>query len=240
MRHIRTYQNLPLEENTDIVLDRTASNHLCNVLRLKVGHQLSVFNGDGHDYAAQVIVADKRATQLHINHATTVSNESPLQIHLGQGISRGDRMDYAIQKAVELGVTQITPIITEHCSVKQKVFESKQEHWQKIIISACEQSGRARIPSLQLPTSLSDWLKNLPVATKFVLSPEAKTRLQNINSVADTIALLIGPEGGLNPTEVKHCIEHDFIDVQLGPRILRTETAACSTIAIIQALFGDS
>ena len=239
MRKVRVYQQISLSENTEVLLNREASNHLCNVLRLKVGYTLYIFNGDGNDYEAKVVSADKRATRLQLFNAIAVNIESPLQIHLGQGISRGDRMDYAIQKAVELGVTCISPIITEYCSVKQKIIESKQEHWEKIIISACEQSGRAILPKLNDPIMLSVWLEKQTETTRLVLSPEGDARLQQLSHISPSIALLIGPEGGLSEQEVSHCLQHNFTNIGLGPRILRTETAASGSIAVIQALFGD-
>ncbi len=239
MRQYRFYHYGDLEINTKIQLDKTVSSHIHRVLRLKANDQIQLFNGNGIQYQAKITLSAK-LVEVAIISAMPVDNESPLKIHLGQAISRGERMDFTLQKAVELGVHSIIPLMTERVQFRldQKRISRKMNHWQKIIESACEQSGRTYVPELYEPIGLSKWLEK-QTSTGIIFSPEAKTRLKDLK-LASEFRLLIGPEGGLSVQEIKATIEQNpFIAVSLGPRILRTETAGLTAISILQSLFGD-
>jgi len=237
----RIYQDQTLAVDQSLLLDAAASNHVARVLRLSENAHLILFNGKGGQYQAHITQLTKHQVAVQIDTFMEHEVESLLTIHLGQGISRGDKMDTTLQKAVELGVTTITPLLTQHCQIKHSnaQLQKKVAHWQKIIISACEQCGRNKIPALSFPQSLDDWLAPLSKATNLVLNPTGDTLLTNINPEQGPINLLIGPEGGLAQSELDKCKPFNFHQVKLGPRILRTETAAISTISIIQALWGD-
>jgi 16S rRNA (uracil1498-N3)-methyltransferase len=170
-----------------------------------------------------------------------VENESPLNIHLAQGISRGDRMDFTLQKSVELGVNTITPIFTERCGVKLsgERLEKKHQQWQKIVISACEQSGRCAVPIVATPIYLADWLAQETAALKLNLHPKAEHSIMNLPIENQRVRLLIGPEGGLSDDEIANANKAGFHDVLLGPRVLRTETAALTAITALQCRYGD-
>ncbi len=241
MGRIRIYQETALEKGGEISLSTSATHHVANVLRSKMGDELFIFNGEGGEYRASIIEISKRLCRVSLNDFLPDDHESPLHIHLGQGLSKGDRMDYAIQKSVELGVSEITPVITDHCTVKINAaqLEKKKQHWQKIIISATEQCGRNRLSVLHPAMPFNEWLTRNDYDTSLMLAPSAKTSIKQISSPGKRIRLLIGPEGGLSDNDITQCQQQQFSKVSLGPRILRTETAACATLAILQALFGD-
>ena len=207
---------------------------------MKAGAELSLFNGQGLELKAQLEQVDKRQATVKLQQPIETNNESPLDILLMQGISRGERMDYAIQKAVELGVKRIMPVITERCNVQLSGdrAEKRLNHWQGVVISACEQSGRSFLPELLPITSLDMALAEVNDDCKLVLDPEA---VQGFSSVkkASRITLLIGPEGGLSDTEVQRAMDGGFTGITLGPRILRTETASAAALAMVQARWGD-
>jgi 16S rRNA (uracil1498-N3)-methyltransferase len=239
MRTNRFYEASKLPVGEEVALSKEVSNHISRVLRLKDGAEITLFNGDGSNYLANVTVAGKSVTAAIINK-TPANNESALSIHLGQAISRGERMDFTLQKSVELGVLSITPLISERVQFRydEKRLKKKMSHWQKIIESACEQSGRAVIPYLNSPMSLSEWLQadNTP---GLLFVPGATTSLMALPCHTN-LRLLVGPEGGLSDAEVEHSLNtKHFTAVNLGPRILRTETAALAAISILQAQFGD-
>ena len=233
-------------------LSDDAFGHAIRVLRLNKGDQLTVFNGHLSpefcgEYQANLINVSKKQAEIVIQSKRRINNEAPLKIHLGQGISRGDRMDFTLQKAVELGVNTITPLFTSRCTVKlsgERLLK-KVEQWQKIVISACEQSGRCIVPVVKPAISLNDWLCQQTSALKLNLHPKAKHSIMTLpcNSLPDaqlkSVRLLIGPEGGLGPSEIAEAEQHEFVDVLLGPRILRTETAALTAITALQCRFGD-
>lgn len=241
MRTIRIYHPENLAENTVTILSEQASNHLLRVLRLKPGDVLQVFNGEGGAYDAELIAAEKKRAVIKIQYFNDKERESPLTVHLGQGISRSEKMDYTIQKAVELGVTKITPLLTEFSTVKlsQDRAAKKLEHWQGIIRSACEQCGRNRVPEILPPQSLSSWLSQCDEALKLILEPQAENHLRQVNEKPASVCLLIGAEGGLSAREVKLAKSHHFNPIQLGPRVLRTETATVAALAALQAAWGD-
>lgn len=231
----------PLAVGTVLQLEDDAANHVGRVLRMQVGQALQLFTGDGNNYEASIVQADKHQVQVRVEAATANPSEGPVAIHLGQGISRGERMDFVLQKSVELGVSAITPLFTERCGVKLNGdrLDKKQQQWQKIVIAACEQSGRSVVPVVHQPQSLSTWLSELPEGLRLTLDPHAATPLKQQVVAADRIHLLIGPEGGLTDTEVSQAGDHGFAAVRLGPRVLRTETAALAALTVIQYQFGD-
>ena len=231
----------PLAVGVVLQLDDDAANHVGRVLRMQVGQALQLFTGDGNNYDASIVQVDKRQLQVRIDAVAANPSEGPVAIHLGQGISRGERMDFVLQKSVELGVSAITPLFTERCGVKLsgERLDKKQQQWQKIVIAACEQSGRSVVPIVHPPQSLTTWLGALPEALRLTLDPHAATPLKQRVLAADRIQLLIGPEGGLTDAEVKQASEQGFAAVRLGPRVLRTETAALAALTVIQYQFGD-
>lgn len=240
MRNPRFYDPQPLTVSTEILLGDDATQHI-RVLRLKAGAEIILFNGLGGQYAATLIDVQKRSCSALINCFQETNNESPLHLHLGQVISRGDRMEFVIQKAVELGVNEITPLISERCGVKINAerMQKKQLQWQKIAIAACEQSGRNIIPIIHNTQPLQDWCESNDQATKLTLHPRANYSINTLADDIDKIRLLIGPEGGLTDEEIELTETLNFTETLLGPRILRTETAALTAITALQCRFGD-
>lgn len=246
MTNIRIYQNSEFILNETVRLSDDAFGHTIRVLRLGYGDEIILFNGrDSFQYIAKLTEVKKKHAEIIILKQEVINNESPVHLHLGQGISRGDRMDFTLQKSVELGVNKITPLFTERCGVKLSSdrLAKKQEQWQKIVISACEQSGRCIVPEVTLPISLSAWLAQQTNALKLNLHPKAKHSIMTL-PISDVqkeqrIRLLIGPEGGLSDEEITQANTANFQDILLGPRILRTETAALTAITAIQCRFGD-
>jgi len=241
MRIPRIFTPASLNSGATIELDENAFSHAVRVLRLKQGDNLILFNGEGGEFEAELTDAQKKRASATIGQFHDKDCESPLAIILGQCISRGEKMDYTIQKAVELGVTEIVPLFSERCGVKlnQERMEKRLRHWHSIIISACEQCGRNRIPELHEAIALTDWQQQLNVSLKLVLDPTASNTLATLNNPEKDVALLIGPEGGLSDNEIKSAIEHGFSGIRLGPRILRTETAGLTALSVIQQLWGD-
>jgi 16S rRNA (uracil1498-N3)-methyltransferase len=242
MSNPRIYQASIFTLHDSVKLSDDAFGHLIRVLRLKEGDQVVLFNGEeAFQYQAKLIDVSKKQAYAEILTKEIVDNESPLNIHLGQGISRGDRMDFTLQKSVELGVNTITPLFTERCGVKLNAerLEKKLQQWQKIVISACEQSGRASVPVVTQPMLLADWLKQQTSALKINLHPKAEHSIMSLPMENTRIRLLIGPEGGLSDEEISQANDNDFVDVLLGPRVLRTETAALTAITALQCRFGD-
>ncbi len=226
-----------------VTLPESAAIHAVRALRLSAGDQAVLFNGDGFDYTCELTTVKKNKVTAKVKERVAVANESPLNITLLQGISSGDRMDYTIQKAVELGVKHIQPIATQRSVVKlnQERMVKRVKHWQNVATSACEQSGRAYVPAVAAPLSLSDWLANHPSnqSCRILLNPVGASRLATLDKPTGEIELLIGAEGGLSPEEIELASAHDFQSVILGPRILRTETAALTAIASMQTCWGD-
>jgi len=239
MKSIRIYQPGIFQAGNSIELDRPASNHLIKVLRLKNNYTFNLFNGEGMEFSAKLEVAGKRAI-AHIQSADHTSIESDLKIHLLQGISKGERMDFAIQKSVELGVTDITPVITERTVVNLKDGrqQKKHQHWQSIAISACEQSGRSVLPRINPICEFSQIIQSDANSLKLLLDPLSESNIYNATP-NDNFEILIGPEGGLTDREISLAKEHDFLGIKMGPRILRTETAALAAITSVQLLWGD-
>lgn len=240
MRINRVYQAAQLKLQQTLLLDEDASNHLGRVLRMQINDPLVIFNGDGHDYGAVITAVNKKSIEVKITACHTLDTESPLRIHLVQGVARGEKMDFIIQKAVELGVTDITPVLTEYGNVKLDAerLDKKQQHWQKVAISACEQCQRAYIPTVHEPQSFKDWVVLAHTGLKLILHPYHSHSIQSLQ--ADTrLTLLVGPEGGLSDREVTQAQAQGFTALKLGPRILRTETAALVAMSMLQSAWGD-
>jgi 16S rRNA (uracil1498-N3)-methyltransferase len=243
MSNLRFYSADKLSLGASVQLSDNAAAHATRVLRLHIGDEIYLFNGDGFDYACELILVKKSEVVAKVNTSQERNTESPLKITLLQGISSGDRMDYSIQKAVELGVKQIQPIATERSLVKLSAerAEKRLEHWRNVVISACEQCGRATIPTVLGPKTLSSWFATNPHSdtTRILLNPIGAKRLTELTKPNSEIQLLIGAEGGLTQLEINLAITHGFQSVILGPRILRTETAGPTAIATMQGLWGD-
>ena len=244
MRVPRIYVDQDFVVGQDLTLDAFASGHICRVLRMKSGRPLILFNGRGGEYKAELKNADPKQASVEILEFDAVERESHLPIHLGLGLSRGDRFDWAIQKAVELGVTSITPL---NCSRSDSISDTKRlakkmQHWNKLILSACEQSGRTRLPELNEPKPCGDWASVMGKSRGYFFVPGKQSigaRLsQNIEAVT-AVGLAIGPEGGFTYEEEELFLEEGFEAVSLGPRVLRTETAPVVAITLFQYLLGD-
>lgn len=238
MRVSRLYQDCQLQSGAEITLDAQASHYLTHVLRLPVGAFLHLFDGHGNEFCAQISSAAKKAVVVCCQDAVATIAESPCAVHLGQVIARGEKMDLILQKAVELGVQEITPLFSERCGVKLNAerLQKRQQHWLGVIISACEQSGRATLPHLHQAQPLAQWQQQQS-GCRFVLSPHVQAA--TLPQQAEQITLAIGPEGGLTDREVNDLIDNGFQALKLGPRILRTETAGLACLAILQARYGD-
>lgn len=225
-----------------IQLPDHAALHACKVLRLEVGDRVVLFNGDGQDYDAQIQHISKQQVRCKITAVRALHNESPLQLLLAQAISAGDRMDFTIQKAVELGVSAIQPIASQRSVVKLTAERAQKrlQHWQNVANAACEQSGRALVPQVFAPLSLAQWLSQAPLPKhKLMLSPQAEQSISQLNLASLDICLLIGAEGGFSEEEYQLATLSGFQAVRMGGRVLRTETAALTAIAVLQTLYGD-
>lgn len=241
MRVPRIYQPQPLAVNQQLNLDEDGAAHIGKVLRMGSGEHISLFNGDGNDYLAEIVDAGKKSVTVKVLSCEANPSESPLNLHLGQVISRGDRMEFTIQKSVELGVNTITPLFSDRCGVKLsgERLDKKIQQWQKIVISACEQSGRSQVPVVRPAMDLHDWCSEPTSALKLNLHPRAAHGINGLDLSHTRVRLLIGPEGGLSAEEIAMTETHLFTDVLLGPRVLRTETASLTAITALQLRFGD-
>jgi len=241
MRIPRIYLDQAFVVNTNCLLSPEAAHHVSKVLRMKVGQSLHVFNGHGGYFAAMITRIDKRNVEAAIVDHYPDESESPLTITLVQGVSRGERMDYTLQKAVELGVQHIVPVLCEYTNVKldDEKKQKRHEHWQKIIINACEQCGRNQVPSLTVTQELEDWFAKDNDGLKLVLHPGGPAKLSQLENKHNSITLLAGPEGGFSDVEITNALKHGYQAITLGPRILRTETAAMAAITACQVLWGD-
>jgi len=239
MRIPRIFIDQPLGEHQQIELSRETSHYLSRVLRLPVDAQLRIFNGQGGEYQARISTASKHAMSLAIGEFDATDNRSPLHIHLGISLSKGERMDFVIQKATELGVTEISLLNSERTEVKLKGdrLEKRVEHWRKVSISACEQCGSNRVPVIHPPVNLDQWLDKRDEPIKLIMQPGTNQPFQQ--SKPATVALLVGPEGGFSELEVSSANATGFDSISLGPRILRTETAPLVAISILQHHWGD-
>lgn len=242
MRTIRIHVDQPLTVSTEVTLPAQAAEHVARVLRMNTGDPLVLFNGDGHDYSATILAAGKRDVSVRIESRQAVGNESPLSLTLAQGIARGEKMDLIVQKATELGVARIVPLITERSEVKLDASraEKRLAHWRAVATSACEQSGRACVPEITPALPLGAWLAQLAVdgALRLALLPESAMAVRDLRFGAGGI-LVVGPEGGLGERDIAALAAAGFEGLRLGPRILRTETAGLAALAALQALHGD-
>ena len=243
MRLTRVYVEPPVTPGKPLIVEGSAANHITRVLRLRNGDALTVFDGTGGEFDARIVEFRKESVLVSVDEHRTLDRESPLSLTLAQGISRGERMDWIIQKATELGASRIAPVFTKRSVVRldEKQAERKLQHWRAIAIAACEQCGRNRIPELPAPVDVFELLAapGTPGHTRLLLSPSGDLRIDDLKDVGKGITVLIGPEGGLEDAEHDVAIRAGFRPVRLGPRILRTETAAIAALTIIQRYFGD-
>ena len=243
MRLTRVYVDAPVNTGKRLVVEGTAANHITRVLRLRSGDALTVFDGSGAEFGARIEEFRKDAVIVCVDEHRTVDRESPLSLTLAQGISRGERMDWIIQKATELGATRIVPVFTKRSVVRldDKQAERKLQHWRAITIAACEQCGRNRLPDLATPVDFFDVLPETftPNSTRILLSPHAGLRIDDLRDLHGGVTVLIGPEGGLDEVEQEAALAAGFKSVRMGPRVLRTETAAIAALTILQRYFGD-
>ncbi len=239
----RLFVSGALINGAELELDGDRARYLGKVLRARVGDPVTVFNGEGPEWPATVMRISKSSVGLELGESFDSGTESPLKIHLVQGISRGDRMDFVVQKATELGVKRITPVLTEYGVVKLNPdrAEKRREHWQKIATSACEQSGRTRLPLIDTPVPMKNWFGDKPekVDAELILVPGVSSPLASIPAPETKVCVLIGPEGGFSDAEYGDAEVSGFKAVSLGPRVLRTESAAIATLAVLQSLWGD-
>jgi 16S rRNA (uracil1498-N3)-methyltransferase len=236
----RIFHSQPLTQDRRIVLDEGAARHVARVLRLGSGAALTLFDGRGGEYPGTIEVVGKREVSVSVGECKNREIESPLSVTLAQGISKGERMDFTIQKAVELGVQRIVPLDTERSVVnlKGERRERKLEHWQGVIISACEQCGRNTLPELLPMQSLASWLETPLQGTGLLLDHRAENRITTL-AKPEAVSLLVGPEGGLSENERSSAYVAGYAGLRLGPRVLRTETAALTALAVIQSQWGD-
>ena len=242
MRSTRIYHPFLLKVGEKTSLCENASHHLLNVLRFKLDQRFTLFDGKNHEYQVVLSAIQKKIVQITVLSIENVSRESKLQLHLAQGVAKGDKINFSLQKAVELGVSEYTPIWTQHTACKWdiKQNEKKLQQWQAIIISACEQSGRNEIPKLNPFMHIEDFIEQCQSNNRLILDPNQQQNWQHLDwQPTNEATLIIGPEGGLTPQEVKKAIENEFQGLRLGPRILRTETAVIASLSILQALKGD-
>ncbi|MDY6944357.1 MAG: 16S rRNA (uracil(1498)-N(3))-methyltransferase [Pseudomonadota bacterium] len=242
MRLNRIFCDGPLAGRTEIDLPVAGGYHVARVLRMREGAPLSVFDGSGSEFRAEITKVAGDTVTVLLGDATPGTAESPLKITLVQGVSRSERMDWTLQKATELGVAAIAPVLSARSVVRldEKQAAKKREHWRGIVIGACEQSGRAKVPAVAAPLTLREYLASVRKdGLRLVLSPSAPASLVGLSSMPSKAELLIGPEGGLDDDELHAAQKAGFMPVRLGPRVLRTETAAVVALSVLQGLWGD-
>ncbi len=243
MRTNRMYVDTPLSGVDELALPPAATRHAIRVLRLRVGAPLTLFNGDGYDYAGTLAHAAGAAARVRLHDQTAPDNESPWPLTLAQCLARGDKMDLVMQKATELGVTRIVPLVSERSGVRLDAARGARRlaHWQAVVASACEQCGRARLPQVAAPHALQSWLTALPAdrALRLALLPGAHRRVRDLTPPTAGVLLVVGPEGGFAERDTTALTAAGFAGLALGPRILRTETAGLAALAAIQACHGD-
>ena len=242
MRLSRVFVETPLASGARVRLGGSAAGHVTRVLRLRAGDAVTLFNGGGSEFAGRIDAARGTEVTVLVGEERQLRRESPLALTLAQGISRGERMDLVVQKATELGVTHLAPLLTERSVVRLDGAQSQRKlaHWRAIAIAACEQSGRNRPPELSAPAALREFLAAAPQeSTRLLLTPSSRLRVVDVPRPAGGVTVLVGPEGGLTEEEQELAVGAGFIGVRLGPRILRTETAAIVILALLQREFGD-
>jgi 16S rRNA (uracil1498-N3)-methyltransferase len=253
MRLTRVYVDAPLVSGKRVKLEGSAASHITRVLRLRVGAALILFNGAGGEYEGSIDKAHGGEVTVAVGAGVAAERESPLNLTLAQGVSRGERMDLVVQKATELGVSRLVPVLTERSVVRLTAQQSdrKVNHWRAIVIAACEQCGRNRLPAIAPPVPFAEFIRGEPSnagapasdgrdgATRLLLSPSGTSTLKDVPRPTTGITVLIGPEGGLTDEEEQAAVSAGFRAVRLGPRVLRTETAAIAALVLLQREFGD-
>ena len=236
----RLYTPIPLSLDTETELPEDTAHHFIKVLRARVGDAVCLFNGEGGEFHGVLSRVDKKSAAVRLDRFDPDNRASPLAVHLGQVLSKGDRFDWAVQKAAELGVREITPLFSERCEVRlgEERQDKKLGHWQRVAVSACEQCGLNRVPVIHPPLALADWLTAASADARFVLAPGVEPIAPGEDKPA-TVALLVGPEGGLTAAEIGLANRHGFRNWCLGPRVFRTETAPVAVLAVLQWQYGD-
>lgn len=240
MRTTRIYLDNRITTGETLALSNSASNHLVRVLRCKKDSAVTVFNGEGGEFSATLLNENPKAASVIINSFVDINRESPLRIRLIQGVSRSEHMDTTIQKATELGVTEIIPVICERsANINRERASKKYERWNQIAVSACEQSGRNLLPAIHQATTFEKAINEVSTDTRLVLDPAAAKGINDIKPDITSICIICGPEGGLSEKEVNTASDTGYNRIKFGPRILRTETAAPAVISALQTLWGD-
>jgi 16S rRNA (uracil1498-N3)-methyltransferase len=238
----RVHADPPLTAGHEVFLPEAAAYHVARVLRLRAGAPLVLFDGSGNDFRGEIVAVDGDRVRVRVGERSAGLRESPLAITLVQAVSRGERMDWTLQKATELGVRRIQPVLSARSVVRldERQAGKKLRHWQAIVAGACEQCGRSVLPEVRAPQELHRYLADAPrEGQRLVLSPTGPASLAGLSSAAARVELLIGPEGGLDDAEFEAAARAGFAPVRLGPRVLRTETAGIVALAVLQALWGD-
>jgi|TARA_B110000967_G_scaffold166807_1_gene175029 16S rRNA (uracil1498-N3)-methyltransferase len=243
MRIPRIFTDQPLSSGANLALTGSAARHLSSALRMSVGQEITLFNGLGGEFSATLTATAKSQVDVSLGDCREIDRESPLKLHLAIAVSRGERMDWIVQKATELGVTEITPLFSERTEVKLngERLEKKLRHWQQVSISACEQSQRNRVPTINNALTLDQWLSQADGDSeqlKLVLHHRSDKTLAQ-HQPPKSVCLLVGPEGGLSDNEISRAMDKGFAPLTLGPRVMRTETAPLASISIMQSLWGD-
>ncbi|MCS5990311.1 16S rRNA (uracil(1498)-N(3))-methyltransferase [Klebsiella variicola subsp. variicola] len=241
MRIPRIHHPERLTVGSQIALSDDAANHVGRVLRMTAGQHLQLFDGSNQVLTLSSLRPARKMSRLKCSAANPTISESPLHIHLGQVMSRGEKMEFTIQKSIELGVSLITPLFSERCGVKLDAerLQKKIQQWQKIAIAACEQSGRNVVPEIRPAMQLEEWCAEQDSGMKLNLHPRASASINTLPLPVERVRLLIGPEGGLSAEEIAMTAQYQFTDILLGPRVLRTETTALTAITALQVRFGD-
>jgi 16S rRNA (uracil1498-N3)-methyltransferase len=234
----RVFVDAALSAGCTLELTDDRAHYLQRVLRLRAGDEARLFNGEGGEWTALLLAVQRRAVRVEVQEPVDALRESPLATHLGIGWSRGERMDWVVQKATELGVHAITPLVTARCNVhlEDARVDKRLRHWRQVAVSACEQCGRNRLPVLDPPRALQHWLQDCSATTRLLLAPGAAGADPVVEG---SVALLVGPEGGLDGSELVAARDAGFSPWTLGPRVLRTETAPLAALAILQYRAGD-
>ena len=242
MRIPRLFIDLNLSSGETVFLPQDKAHHVSHVLRMRCGDPIMLFNDSGYEFDSRIIELTKKSGQVEIGESSQVENESPLNITLCLAIVRGQHMDFSIQKAVELGVNKIVPVMSDFSNVKLQDdrIQHKLTHWQNIIISATEQCGRSRLTQLLSPVTFSEWLVASDISTtRLILHPGSQKSMSETDVINNKLTLMVGPEGGFSDIELNGAKEKGVVSISLGPRILRTETAVVSALSNAQQLWGD-
>ncbi len=242
MRIPRVFDPQPLSAHQDLVLGAFAAQHLGRVLRMRPGDQITLFNGQGGEFGAELVEVTKKTVLARLGARRDVAADPGLAVELGQCLSRGERMEFAVQKATELGVSAIAPLFSARCEVRLQGerLAKRRQHLQQVAISACEQCGRSRVPDVTPATTLLDWVASVDADLKLILHPDAARPFAELAALRPTrLAILVGPEGGLSDEEIDAAESAGFVPVLLGPRVLRTETAPLAVLTLAHYLWGD-